>query len=51
MTAKYDFPPDEAAEVVLATTFDERSAKGTWSLRAKAGNTEVASGTLTVTKQ
>jgi hypothetical protein len=51
MSAKYDFPPDEAAEVVLATTFEEKKATGTWSLRAKAGNTEVASGTLTVTKQ
>jgi hypothetical protein len=51
MSAKYDFPPDEAADVVLAVTFDEKKAKGTWSLRAKAGNTEVASGTLNFTRQ
>jgi hypothetical protein len=51
ITAKYDFPPDEAAEVVVATTFEEKKATGTWSLRAKAGDTEVASGTLSVTKQ
>jgi hypothetical protein len=47
----FELPPNEAAEVVFAVTFDEKKAKGTWSLRAKAGNTEVASGTLNFTRQ
>jgi hypothetical protein len=52
MTAKYDFPPAEAdAEVLLETTFDGNSAKGTWSLRAKASDSEVVSGTWSVTKK
>jgi hypothetical protein len=32
MTAKYDFTPDPAAEVILAATFVGNSASGTWSL-------------------
>jgi hypothetical protein len=51
MTAKYDFPPDEAAEVVLAASFDGNTATGTWSLREKAGGTEVATGGWTVTRK
>jgi hypothetical protein len=51
MTGAYDFTPDEQAEVILAATFDGDTAKGTWSLRAKADGTEVASGTWTVTKK
>ena len=50
MKAKYDFPPDEGAEVLLTASFDGNKATGTWSLRAKAGDTEVASGTWTVTR-
>jgi hypothetical protein len=51
MTARYDFPPDDRAEVHLAATFDGGGANGTWSLREKAGSTEVASGTWTVKKK
>jgi len=51
MSAKYDFPPDDSAEVVLAATFEGNKATGTWSLRAKAGDSEVASGTWTVTRK
>jgi hypothetical protein len=51
MSAKYDFPADESAEVVLAASFDGNKATGTWSLRAKAGDGEVASGTWTVTRR
>jgi hypothetical protein len=51
MKAKYDFPPSEAdAEVALSATFDGNSAKGTWSLRAKTNDAEVAAGTWSVTK-
>lgn len=51
MSAKYDFPADDSAEVVLAGTFEEKTATGTWSLRAKAGGDEVVSGTWTVTRK
>jgi hypothetical protein len=52
MKAKYDFPPNETeAEVVLSATFDGNSAKGTWSLRAKANDGEAASGTWSVTRK
>lgn len=44
MTAKYDFTPDDAAEVVLTATFDGSKATGAWSLREKASGNEVASG-------
>lgn len=46
MTAKYDFPPDERAEVVLALTFDGSSTKGTWTLIEKASTADVATGTI-----
>jgi hypothetical protein len=51
MTAKYDFPPSDLAEVALTATFDGNTAKGTWSLRAKSDGSEVVAGTWTVTKQ
>jgi hypothetical protein len=51
MNAKYDFPLDAGAEVILAATFDGSSAKGTWSLRPKGQDTEIAGGTWTVTKK
>jgi hypothetical protein len=52
LTARYDFPPDERAEVQLTARFEGNSATGTWSLREKAGNgAEVASGTWTVKKK
>ena len=51
MTAKYDFPPDDAALVVLAAAFEGNTAKGTWSLREKASDAEVVSGTWTVRRK
>ena len=51
MTAKYDFPPNEAAEVILTTTFDGNKASGTWSLRAKGTETDAAAGTLALTRK
>ena len=51
MTAAYDFPPDEQAEVVLVAAFEGDSASGTWVLRAKQDKTEVASGTWKVKKK
>lgn len=51
MTAKYDFPLDPSAEVVVAATFEDRAAKGTWSLRPKGQETEIAGGSWTVTRK
>jgi len=51
MNAKYDFPPDDAAEVILAASFEGESATGTWSLREKATGNEVASGGWKVTRK
>ena len=51
MSGRYDFTPDESNEVVLTATFEGNTAKGTWSLRPKPNETEVASGTWTVTRK
>jgi hypothetical protein len=51
MTAVYDFPPDEQIEVVLNTTFEGDSATGPWIARLKQDKSEVASGTLKLTKK
>ena len=51
MTARYDFPPDEGGQVILAASFDGNTASGTWSLRDKSNDNEVAGGTWTVTRK
>ncbi len=51
MTATYDFTPDDAAEVILAASFDRNTASGTWSLREKSTGNEVASGSWKVTRK
>jgi hypothetical protein len=51
MTAKYDFPLDPSAEIVMTATFDGQTAKGTWSLHAKGQADEIAAGGLSVTKK
>jgi hypothetical protein len=51
MTAKYDFPPDPSAEVSVAADFEDRAAKGTWSLRVRGQDAEVAGGTFALTKK
>ncbi len=51
MAAKYDFPLDPSAEVVVAADFDERTAKGTWSLRPKGQAAELAGGKWVVAKK
>lgn len=51
MTARYDFPLDPSAEIVMTATFDESSAKGTWSMRPKGQADELAGGGITVTKK
>jgi hypothetical protein len=51
MTAKYDFPLDPSAEVGVTATFEDRTAKGTWALKAKGQDAELASGTFTIAKK
>ena len=51
LTAKYDFPADDSAEVTLAATFEGNKAAGTWSLAAKGTDNAVASGGWTVTRK
>jgi hypothetical protein len=51
MTAKYDFPPDQGGAVVLEAVFEGTTATGTWSLRQKSNDTEVAKGGWKVTKK
>jgi hypothetical protein len=51
MTAKYDFPLDPSSEVVVMADFDAKTSKGTWSLRPKGQDTEVAGGTFSLSRQ
>jgi hypothetical protein len=51
MAAKYDFPLDPSAEIVVAADFEEHAAKGTWSLRPKGQASELAGGKWTVAKK
>lgn len=51
LSAKYDFPPDERAEVILSASFDGHTATGTWSLRDKASASAVAGGGWTVSRK
>ena len=50
MTGKYDFPPDERAEVEFVLNFEGKAAKGVWRVIEKGTTNEVASGTLSLTK-
>lgn len=51
MTAGYDFPAGESAEVVLTATFDGGKAAGEWLLREKGAGSEVASGSWKVARR
>jgi hypothetical protein len=51
LTAKYDFPLDDQAEVLLEAAIEGATLKGTWSLRPKGQDTEVAGGPWTATKK
>jgi hypothetical protein len=51
MAATYDFPLDPSAEIVVAADFDDRTAKGTWSLRPKGQAAELAGGKWRVAKK
>jgi hypothetical protein len=51
MTAKYDFPLDPSAEIVVNATFGDKSAKGTWAMRPKGQEADMAAGTFSVNKK
>lgn len=51
MSARYDFPADAGAEVILAAAFDGNAGTGTWSLREKSTGNEVVSGNWKVTRK
>lgn len=51
LTAKYDYPLDEGGEVSISATLEDRSAKGTWVLRAPGQGGEIASGTLALSRK
>jgi hypothetical protein len=51
MSATYDFPADERAEVLLSAAFDGDKAAGTWTVRAKGTDLDGLSGTWTVTRR
>ena len=51
MSATYDFPLAPEAEIVMTVTFDGKSEKGTWSLRPKGANDELAAGGLAIEKK
>jgi hypothetical protein len=51
LSAAYDFPPAEGAEVVLAATFDDNACKGTWVVREKASGNAAVEGTWSVAKK
>ncbi len=51
MSARYDFPLDPNAEIFVTATFEDKSAKGTWAMRAKGQEGDIAAGTFTVTKK
>jgi hypothetical protein len=51
MTAKYDFPLNEEAEVILTASFTGNSASGTWTAREKASGNDIVSGTWNVTRK
>jgi hypothetical protein len=51
MTARYDVPPDESAEVAVTATFEGSQANGTWTAQARGTDNAPLTGTWTVTKQ
>jgi hypothetical protein len=51
MTARYDAPPDESAEIAVTATFEGSKANGTWTAQARGTDNAPLTGTWTVTKQ
>ena len=51
MKARYEFPLDAQADIVVAGTFNGGAAEGTWSLVAKGGDQSFAGGSWKVAKK
>ena len=51
MTARYEFPLDTSAEIVVTATFEDKSATGTWAMRPKGQEGDLAAGTFAVTRK
>jgi hypothetical protein len=51
MTARYDYPLDEQADIALTATFETGKAGGTWSLVPKGQDMVMANGTWNVAKK
>jgi hypothetical protein len=49
--ARYEYPPEPQAEIVLEGTFDADSATGTWTMVQKGGSESFAAGSWTVKKK
>jgi len=49
--ARYDYPPEPQAEIVLEGAFTGSDATGTWSMVQKGGTDSFAAGTWTVKKK
>jgi opacity protein-like surface antigen len=49
--ARYDYPPEPQAEIVLEGTFEGANASGSWSMVQKGGSDSFAAGTWTVKKK
>jgi hypothetical protein len=50
LKARYDYPPEPQAEIVLEGAVEGASATGTWTMVQKGGTDAFASGTWTVKK-
>ena len=51
MKARYEFPLDSQADVMVAGSFNGGAAEGTWSLVAKGGDQSFAGGTWKVARK
>lgn len=51
LKARYDYPPEPQAEIVLEGAFEASKATGTWSMVQKGGSESFAAGSWTVTKK
>lgn len=49
--ARYDYPPEPQAEIVLEGAFEADSATGTWTMVQKGGSESFAAGTWAVKKK
>lgn len=51
MKARYEFPPDPQADIIVTGVFNGGAAEGTWSLVPKDGDQSFAAGTWKVAKK